>query len=154
MSTPSDFYAPNLTQRPPRSPRVRLGGYAVLPRILDKCRATIAGVNGEFHYNSAHDQHFMNFTGTDPEALKAEVATGKGDGELLEWVNAHAKHKRMPWEIAQWSQYIETRTPDSDEETITFFAAAVGKFSKTREDIRGWADLLDLDDHVTFGGKA
>jgi hypothetical protein len=30
--TPS---APNLTQRPPRSPRVRLGGYAMLPRILD-----------------------------------------------------------------------------------------------------------------------
>ena len=27
--------APNLTQRPPRSPRVRLGGYAMLPRILD-----------------------------------------------------------------------------------------------------------------------
>jgi hypothetical protein len=27
-------HAPNLTQRPPRSPRVRLGGYVVLARIL------------------------------------------------------------------------------------------------------------------------
>jgi hypothetical protein len=35
--------APDLTQRPPRSPRVRLGGYALLPRMLDKGRATIAG---------------------------------------------------------------------------------------------------------------
>lgn len=25
-----------LTQRPPRSPRVRLGGYTVLPRVLGK----------------------------------------------------------------------------------------------------------------------
>lgn len=32
--------APNLTQRAPRSPRVRLGGYTILPRMLDKARAT------------------------------------------------------------------------------------------------------------------
>jgi hypothetical protein len=35
-------HAPNLTQRPPRSPRVRLGGYVVLARILDKGRAEIS----------------------------------------------------------------------------------------------------------------
>jgi hypothetical protein len=35
--------APNLTQRPPRSPRVRLGGYVLLPRLLDKGRAELAG---------------------------------------------------------------------------------------------------------------
>ena len=33
----------DLTQRPPRSPRVRLGGYAILARCLDKGRATLAG---------------------------------------------------------------------------------------------------------------
>ena len=32
--------APDLTQRPPRSPRVRLGGFVILPRMLDKGRAT------------------------------------------------------------------------------------------------------------------
>ena len=31
----------DLTQRAPRSPRVRLGGYVILPRMLDKGRATI-----------------------------------------------------------------------------------------------------------------
>ena len=36
----------NLTQRPPRSPRVRLGGYTILPRILDKARASLAGTLG------------------------------------------------------------------------------------------------------------
>ena len=42
--------APDLTQRPPRSPRVRLGGYVILPRMLDKGRATVAGKHGEYHY--------------------------------------------------------------------------------------------------------
>ena len=28
------------------------------------------------------------------------------------------------------------------------------QFNKTREDVKTWFDLLDLDDYVTFGGKA
>ena len=35
------IHAPDLTKQPPRSPRVRLGGYVILPRCLDKGRATI-----------------------------------------------------------------------------------------------------------------
>ena len=45
------------------------------------------------------------------------------------------------------------RTPDSDEETLILFFRSVGSFSKTRADIKTWMDLIDLDDHVTFGGK-
>lgn len=144
--------APDLTQRPPRSMRCRLGGYALLPRMLDKCRATLAGNNGEFHYNCPLDQHFLNFTGIDPEALKAEVAQGKGDGEILDWIQAQAK--KSPWEIQQWSDFQERRGPDSDSETIGYFTSAVAKFGPQRSDIRTWAELLDLDDFVSFGGKA
>jgi hypothetical protein len=146
--------APDLTQRSPRSPRVRLGGYALLPRMLDKCRATLIGKNGDYHYNCPLDQHVVNFIGLDPEALKAEVATGKGDGEILEWINANAKNKRAAWEIAAWSTFQESRGPDSDAETLGYFAEAVGKLSKTREDLKTWADMLDVDDYVSFGGKA
>ena len=65
--------APDLTQRPPRSPRVRLGGYAILPRLLDKGRALIAGKNGEYIYACPMDQHFLEFAGVNPEALKKQV---------------------------------------------------------------------------------
>ena len=146
--------APDLTQRPPRSPRSRLGGYALLPRMLDKGRATIAGTNGEFNYACPLDQHILNFLGLDPDALRDQLAAGKGDGEIIDWINANAKHKRSPWEIEHWSDFQQRRGPDSDAETLGYFAEAVGKFSKTREDIKTWADLLDLDDYVTFGGKA
>ena len=84
----------------------------------------------------------------------AEIKLGKSDGELLEWVTANAKNKKAPYEIEQWSAYQDKRSPDSDAETILFFAEKVGGFSKTREDIKTWFDLLDVDDHVTFGGKA
>ncbi len=154
MINESDNSAPDLTKRPPRSPRCRLGGYAILPRMLDKGRAEIASINGEFHYNCPLDQHIINFLGFDPEALHEQLAAGKGDGEILEWINSNAKHKRSPWEIEQWSDFQQKRGPDSDAETLSFFGELLSKFSKTREDIKIWADLLDLDDHVTFGGKA
>jgi hypothetical protein len=144
----------DLTQRPPRSARVRLGRYVILPRLLDKGRATIAGKNGEYHYNCPMDQHFFKFTGIDAEALKTELATGKGDGEILEWIEANATKPREQWEIEQWSHFHETRGVDSDAETLVWFTESVGKLSTTREDIRTLADFLDLDDFVTFGGKA
>ena len=146
--------APDLTKRPPRSPRCRLGGYALLPRMLDKGRAEIAGQNGEFNYNCPLDQHLINFLGFDPVALRDELAKGRGDGEILEWLATNAKHQHTPWEIEQWSDYMQRRGPDSDSVTLRYFSVAVGKFTKTREDIKGWSDLLDLDDFVSFGGPA
>jgi hypothetical protein len=152
MTAPSTI---DLTQRPPRSPRLRLGGYVLLPRILDKARAAHAGKLGAYRFNGkGMDRHFFNFVGLEHEALKLEIAKGGGDGELLAWVTLNAKHPREPWEIAAWSAYHENRAPDSDAETLGDFATAVAEFTTTREDIHTWFDLLDLDDHCTFGGKA
>ncbi len=75
---------PDLTKQPPRSPRVRLGGYVILPRMLDKGRSTIAGRNGEYHYACPMDQRLLEFTGIDPEALKKQLAADKGDWAILE----------------------------------------------------------------------
>ena len=150
----TNLSAPDLTKRPPRSSRCRLGGYALLPRMLDKGRAEIAGLNGEYHYNCPLDQHILNFLGLDPAALREQLAAGKSDGDILEWISVHGTHQHSAWEIEQWSDFMQRRGPDSDAETLGYFAEAVGKFTKTREDIKTWADLLDLDDYVTFGGKA
>jgi hypothetical protein len=145
--------APDLTQRPPRSPRVRLGGYVILPRMLDKGRATINGKHGEYHYNCPMDQRFLNFVGVKADALKKQLAAGKGDTEILQWIQKNAKHKRTEPEIAAWSAYAEQRAP-SDTESREFFHGIHSKVAPKREDIATWFDLLDLDDHVTFGGKA
>ncbi len=153
MKTSTKIFAPDLTQRPPRSVRCRLGGLALLPRMLDKGRAKIMGKNGEYHFDCPLDQHILNFLGIDAKKLLAELKKGKGDGDILEWINANGKNKRSPWEIQQWSDFQDRRTADSDAETLSFFAGYVGKLTSTREDIRTWADVLDLDDYCTFGGK-
>ncbi len=143
--------APDLTQRPPRSPRTRLGGYVILPRMLDKGRATLAGTNGDFHYDCPLDQRFLAFAGIDAEALKKQLAAGKGDTEILQWINENAKHKRTDLEIAAWSTYQDHRVP-SDMESRTYFNELQAKIAPKRDDMATWFDLLDVDDFTTFGG--
>jgi Domain of unknown function (DUF5069) len=144
--------APDLTKRPPRSPRVRLGGFAILPRMLDKGRAVIAGTNGEFKYACPLDQRFLEFVRIDANALKQQIAAGKGDGELLAWILKNAKTKRTDAEILAWSAYQEQRAP-ADLESRNFFSGIQEKIASQREDISTWFDLLDLDDYASFGGQ-
>jgi hypothetical protein len=124
------------------------------PAFSTKAARPSAGKNGEYNYNSPTDQHLVRVLGLDLEALSKELATGKADGEILEWVHAYAKTPHTAWEIEAWSAHMEKRGPDSDAETLSGFAEYVGQHSKTREDIKTWFDALDLDDFVSVGGKA
>ncbi len=144
---------PDLTQHAPRSPRVRLGGYVILPRCLDKGRALLSGKPGEYHYDCPLDRRFLEFAGITAAALKKQLATGQGDGEILAWINAHAKIKRTEPEIAAWSVWAEQRVP-TDPESRAYLNAEHQKYGPKRDDIGTWFDLLDLDDYVSFGGKA
>ena len=143
---------PDLTQRPPRSAHSRLGGYVLLPRMLDKGRAEIAGNSGEYRFACPLDQRILAFVGLDAEPLKAELARGKGDGEILEWIKCHQRNKHSPANIDAWTQEQIARGPDAESQE--FFQELLQGAGPHRTDIKTWFDLLDLDDYVSFGGKA
>jgi hypothetical protein len=146
-----NYSAPDLTQHPPRSLRVRLGGYAHLCRLIDKARAVIAGKGGEYHYNCPLDERFFAFTGITQEAMLAEIKSGKTDLQILNYVNETAK--RQPYEVVAWSAWLEQNGPGGAPGHE--WAAGVIKGNKSeRDDIRSFADLLDFDDYHSFGGKA
>ena len=145
--------APDLTVRPPRSSRARLGGFVLLPRVLDKGRATLAGKAGEYIYNCPLDQRFFAFVGMDAETFKRQLATGCGDGEALDWLAANSATKPTAGDIAAWSAVMEQRAP-ADLEAHRYFCDLLAKCGPDRKDIATWFDLLDLDDFVSFGGKA
>jgi hypothetical protein len=142
----------DLTQRPPRSPRVRLGGFVLLPRIIDKARATIAGQNGDYIFNCPLDERFFEYVRIDSGEFQRHVETGASDAEMLNWVSAHSKSKPNLVEAIAWSAYQEQRVP-SDVESREFFHDLHKSVAPHRADISTWFDLLDLDDFASFGGK-
>jgi hypothetical protein len=145
------LHTPDLTKFPPRSPRTRLGGYAILPRCLDKGRATLAGKNGDYHYACPLDQGFLTFAGIDPEELKKQL--GKSDTEVLEWITANAKNKPTPSQIIAWTTWQDNRSPDNPD-SREYFNSLHKTNAPKRTDISTWFDVLEVDDFVTFGGKA
>lgn len=153
MNTQPTVPGPDLTIRPPRSPRVRLGGYAMLPRVLDKAHATLIGKAGDYKYGNPMDQHFFGFTGIAPDALLEQVKTAAGDWEILIWIDAHAKPKRAPHEVRAWSAWLETM-PIGEAEDLEWFAAQARRLNPARTDLQTVMDYLDADDHVSFGGRA
>jgi hypothetical protein len=66
----------------PAAPAVRLGGFVILPRMLDKAAPPIAGKNGEFNYDAPFDQRIINFLGFEPAALLEQLAAGKATAKF------------------------------------------------------------------------
>jgi len=72
---------------------------------------------------------------------------------VLQWIRKNSKRKHTEPEIAAWSAYQEQRA-SGDIGSRGFFHELHGKIAPRRDDISTWFDLLDVDDYVSFGGKA
>lgn len=58
--------ARDLRKTPPRSPRETFGGFVIAARMLDKARADLLGINGEYNfYRCGLGAYFWKFTGLD-----------------------------------------------------------------------------------------
>ena len=111
--------AKDLTKDFPRSPRETIAGYVLAGRALNKCRATIAGTAGEYHFNCPLDNFFFGFAEISGEEFKEFVATGVFDEEVAKWIEEKAK-KRPRLDIIKWNNDIRykriSEMPDGIQE--------------------------------------
>jgi len=90
-------------------------------------------------------------SGLPPAGLVVAVSGGP-DSVALTRALAAAREPGSPLVLAHLNHQL--RGPESDAESLQFFTGLLSAITTTRTDIRTWADLLDLDDYVSFGGKA
>jgi len=95
----------DLTKQAPRSPKVTLNGFAILPRTIDKCRATLFGNVGEYHFDCPLDNTLFGFKGIKGDAFKAYVAEGHSDEEIAAWVKS-AGTLKTDVQIAAWTKKV------------------------------------------------
>jgi hypothetical protein len=105
----------DLTREAPRSPRIRIGGYAILGRAIDKCRALVAGDIGEYRFDCGLDNMLFGFKGLKGDDFKAEIEQGASDQQMAEWLDQSGV-KRTPDEIKRWSDEAEASSLYNDPE--------------------------------------
>ena len=94
----------DLTKESPRSPRIRVGGYAILGRTIDKCRALVAGNIGEYHFDCPLDNTLFGFKGVKGVDFKAQIESGASDQQMADWLDQAGERK--PDEIRRWSDEV------------------------------------------------
>lgn len=82
--------ARDLRNEEPRPAHESLAGFRMAARCLDKCRAALAGRQGDFTFGCPMDQEFFAEAGIDGNEFRDFVATGASDQEVEEWLSAHA----------------------------------------------------------------
>jgi hypothetical protein len=128
----------------PRSMRTRLAGYVHLARMIDKCRAVLAGTEGEYIYPCPMDERLMEFAGITSEEFTAAVKENASDAGVEAWFRKTATPHESA-ELDAWNRQLLARGPSSPESAERFkkYRDAV---DPSRTDITAWADLQDLEE--------
>jgi len=136
----------DLTKTFPRSPRETLGGYVAAGRTLDKCRAVLAGTNGEYHFDCPLDGTFFGFTGISAEAFKDFVATSATDEEVAAWISERSKIKN-PNEVIVWNNKMRCmRLCDMSLELQVFLEGYIPKYLRKNRPVYVWFDVYDIEE--------
>jgi len=142
----------NLKKEAPRSPRIRVGGYAILGRTIDKCRALVAGNIGEYHFDCPLDNMLFGFKDVKGDDFKSQIEQGASDQEMVEWLN-RAGEKKTPEEIQRWADEVEVSSLYNHAEKGDFFSEEVKKLGldPTRTTTFEW---LEVDDRASHQQRA
>ncbi|MGF1448029.1 MAG: DUF5069 domain-containing protein [Opitutales bacterium] len=145
MTATAELHAKDLSKEPPRSPHAQIGGYVLVGRILDKCRAVLAGTAGEYHFACPLDQVFFDFAGIDPEGFKTFVATGADDEKVGAWVQEHSERSEV--EAKLWNLQMKSkRIVDLPPHIQLFLHDYVEQYVPANKRVYVWFDVYDHEE--------
>jgi hypothetical protein len=141
--------ARDLRKTSARSPREKLGGFVIGARMLDKARADLLGINGEYNYYPCGlGAYFWKFTGLDPMKFKDFVATGASDDQVDQWIRDNATPKD-PKAIIKWNnELIGLRICDLSEEVQEFYETYIPQFCHPPSKVKFFFDVYDVEEGV------
>jgi hypothetical protein len=146
MSTP--IVDRDLTKQAPHSPRERITGFAIASRTVDKCRASLAGTLGEYHYDCPLDNQLFSFKGINAGQFKAAVQAAKSYEDIGVWLQANGTAK-TPVEIKAWSDEMEAASLMKDPEKRAYFIENCSRHGLDPETNTTF-DWLEADDRASF----
>ena len=137
----------DLLKQAPRSPHAVVGGFKILGRTIDKCRATLWGNVGEYHFDCPLDNQLFGFMGIKGSDFKAFVAEGHTDDEIVAWVKTNGT-KKTDAEITEWNKMVSANNYSDAPEKKAWLEGEVAKLGMPKD--TPLFDWLDKDDKVSF----
>jgi len=131
----------------PRSMHVKLEGYVHLARMIDKCRAVLAGTEGEYIYPCPMDEQLMKSAGITADQFTAAVKANPTDESVANWFTQTAK-AHPPAEVEAWNGMMLNRGPSTPKKQ-EYFNKLRDAVDPSRTDLTSWADLQDLEEGRT-----
>jgi hypothetical protein len=128
----------------PRSMQSKREGYVHLARMIDKCRAVLAGTEGDYIYPCPMDERLMEFAGITADQFTAAVKPDPSDEVVAKWFTQTAK-AHPPAELEAWNRMMLTRGPSTPEKQ-KYFNKLRDAVDPARTDLTSWADLQDLEE--------
>ena len=130
----------------PRSPRVTLGGFVVVARTLDKCRAVLDGTEGEYHFDCPLDNLFSEFSGITADVFREKVATGANDEEIAAWIQSQTS--AIPRiDVIKWNNSLRyKRISEMPDELQEFLEDYIPKYLPADKIVYYWFDVYDIEE--------
>jgi hypothetical protein len=126
---------------------VKMEGYVHLARMIDKCRAVLAGTEGEYIYPCPMDERLMEFAGITDDQFTAAVKANPSDDAVAKWFARTAK-AHLPAELESWNRMMLSRGPSTPQSMVKF-KKYLDAIDPSRTDLTAWADLQDLEEGQT-----
>ena len=140
--------AKDLTRQAPASPRLRVGGYAILARTNDKGRADLAGTLGGYHFDCPLDNYLFGFKGVQGSDVRKLLEAGASNEEVAAWLDAHGEPKTEQ-EKQTWSDSVEAARPYDHPDKKDWFIGACAE-AGIDPATHTLFDYLEADDRLSF----
>jgi len=134
-------YAKDLRTTYPRSPREKLGGYVIAARSVDKCRAFLLGINGEYnHWPCSLAGQWFSFTGITPRAIER-----RRRDRIAEWIKCASKIKNTD-DVLIWNNTMrDMRLSDMSLQAQQYLEEYIPKVVPKHRPVYVWFHVYDLD---------
>jgi hypothetical protein len=132
----------------PRSPREAMAGWSYLPRYVDKIRLHLAGQlhpDYQDNFGKGLDGKWLTAAGVTHEQMIEVVRNSITDGQVCDWVRAHAKRTEAEQAAHRDSVLHYPRPDDAAMQARLKMRKEQSGFAH-RDDILSFVDYIDADE--------
>jgi hypothetical protein len=133
----------DLSKRPPRSPRERLDGLAMMPRTIDKLRSTLPGGNPGAYKVAGFSARMLDMLGVNEDKLREVVRMAASDQDVAAWLRTHADVSKYPEINEHFESQVHEKLKDPEGFDQRYPV-------RKRLGLSKLLDVLEADDRESF----